>query len=332
MKTLNQYTLLHSGTDKILISVITPAYNEEDNLPVLFERLNKTLTPLNLEWEWIVVDDHSSDATFSCLANFASSNPRVKGIRLAKNFGSHTALACGLQHARGNCGVVLAADLQDPPELIPEFISRWQNGAQIVWGVRGLRPGEKAHTKGFSRLYFHVMRHFVGLRDMPPTGSDFFLIDHLVISAFQEFRETNVSTIGLLTWLGFRQETVTYDKEQRLHGKSGWTLEKKMKILVDSITAFTYKPIRLMSYTGFIVAVIGFISAGIVAFNALFRGSPVLGYPSLMVAILVLGGIQMIMMGLLGEYLWRALDEARRRPHYVIEAACGDLEAPSSTK
>lgn len=314
------------GRQKIFLSVVTPAYNEAENLPVLYERLCATLNPLEIEWEWIVVDDHSTDSTFSELSELSSNTSNVKGIRLARNFGSHTALACGLHHAKGHCAVVLAADLQDPPELIPDLIQRWRNGAHVVWGVRDMRPSEKAHTIGFSKLYFFLMRRFVGLQNMPPTGSDYFLIDRRVILAFQQFQETNVSTIGLLTWLGFRQETLSYDKEERLHGRSGWTLEKKLKIIVDSVTAFTYKPIRLMSYTGFIIAIVGFLYSGVVAFNALFRGSPVQGYASLMVAILVLGGIQMLMMGLLGEYLWRALDEARRRPHYIIEAISGDID------
>jgi len=313
-------------SDLALLSVITPAYNEEHNLPLLFERLQKTMAAIKMDWEWLVVDDHSTDATFACLSEISRRAPQVNVIRLARNFGSHTALSCGLQHARGDCAVVLAADLQDPPELIPEFLARWRSGAQVVWGVRGMRPDDKARTVGFSRLYFFLMRRFVGLQNMPPTGSDFFLIDHRVIHAFRQFQETNVSTIGLLTWLGFRQESFSYDKEKRVYGTSGWTLEKKIKILVDSITAFTYKPIRLMSYTGFVFALFGFISAGIIIGKALLWGSPVQGYPSIMAGVLVIGGIQMLMLGVLGEYIWRALDEARRRPHYIIEDTAGNLQ------
>jgi dolichol-phosphate mannosyltransferase len=285
-----------------------------------------------MKWEWIVVDDHSSDATFDCVSELSRHAPHVNVIRLARNFGSHTALACGLQHAKGDCAVVLAADLQDPPELIPDFIARWRSGVQIVWGVRGLRPSDKARTVGFSKLYFFLMRRFVGLQNMPPTGSDFFLIDQRVINAFRQFQETNVSTIGLLTWLGFRQESFSYDKEKRVHGKSGWTFEKKIKILVDSVTAFTYKPIRLMSYTGFIFALFGFVSAGFVVGKALLWGSPVQGYPSIMAALLVIGGIQMLMLGVLGEYVWRSVDEARRRPHYIIENTAGDLHNQQQPK
>ena len=163
------------------------------------------------------------------------------------------------------------------------------------------------------------MRHVVGLKEMPPTGADFFLLDRQVLDAFLEFKESNVSVLALISWMGFRQETITYDKQARLYGHSGWTLKKKLKLLVDSITSFTYLPIRIMSYVGFLVAFAGFVYAGIVITNAL-SGHPVEGWSSLMVVILVVGGIQMLMMGVLGEYLWRALDESRRRPRYLIEA------------
>ncbi len=304
----------------IRLSVITPAYNEEENLPILHERLMRTLGGIDCTWEWIVIDDHSSDGTFRALQALAASNPSICGVRLARNVGAHLALACGLSRATGDCAVILAADLQDPPELIPDLIDQWRDGAQIVWGIRRGRPGDSAMTRGFSRLYFYLMRNFVGLDQMPPTGSDFFLVDHQVVRAFEKFSEANVTTMGLLTWLGFRQEVVAYDKSQRQHGTSGWSLERKLKILVDSITAFTYKPIRIMTYAGVVVGASGIAYGGFVAFNALVRGSPVQGYASLMVAVLVLGGMQMLMLGVLGEYLWRALDEARKRPRFVIEA------------
>ena len=320
-----------SGSEEIVLSIITPAFNEEDNLPVLFQRLSQVLDPLHLLWEWIIVDDHSDDNTFSCITKISSLKKHIKGIRFSKNSGSHTALACGLHQASGNCAVVIAADLQDPPELIPDFIQQWKKGAHIIWGTRRMRPGDPIQTIGFSRIYFYLMRRFVGLQDMPPTGSDFFLLDRQVVKAFCQFAETNVSTMGLLTWLGFEQSFLPYDKNERLHGTSGWNFEKKIKIIVDSITAFTYKPIRIMSYMGFCTALSGFCCACIVFFKALFIGTPVLGYPSLMVAILVIGGMQMLMLGLLGEYLWRALDEARRRPRYIMEAMIGDIQEPSFT-
>lgn len=302
------------------LSVVTPAYNEAKNLPVLYERLGQVLAGLNVAWEWIVVDDHSGDDTFAVVASIAQRAGRVRVIRLARNSGSHMAITCGLHLAHGNCAVVLAADLQDPPEALPALLDQWQAGAQVVWAVRARRVSETASTAGFARLYHFIMRRVVGLQEMPTTGADFFLLDRLVLDAFHQFHERNVSIIALLTWMGFRQATITYDKQARLYGQSGWNLGKKLKMVVDSVTSFSYLPIRLMSIVGFIVAILGFLYAGLVMVNAL-GGRPPQGWASLMVVVLVVGGIQMLMMGVLGEYLWRALDESRRRPQYLIEAA-----------
>ena len=264
-----------------------------------------------------MVDDHSSDETFAVIQDLSEKDSRVKGYRLARNFGSHMAIACGLQQASGECAVIMAADMQDPPEVIPELLKKWQAGDQVIWAVRAEREGR--NSQGFSSLYYWIMRRIVGLRQMPSTGADFFLIDRRVIDAFNQLNENNVSIFALITWMGFRQSEVSYDKQARLHGSSGWSLEKKLKLVVDSVTAFTYLPIRLMSYVGFGIALLGFIYAMIVIINALL-GRPPEGWSSIMVVVLVVGGIQMVMMGVLGEYLWRALDEARGRPRYIIEA------------
>lgn len=281
---------------------------------------------MNLNWEWIIIDDHSKDRTYQWIEEAAQKDSRIKGFRLAKNYGSHTALTCGLHQAKGDCALILAADLQDPPEIIPDLISKWRNGAQVVWAVRSQREGGKIQPIGFSQLYYFLMRHLVGLKEMPSTGSDFFLIDQCVLKAFRQFHESHVSILALITWMGFRQASIIYDKQARQFGRSGWNLEKKLKLVVDSITSFTYLPVRFMSYLGFLVALLGLGYAGVVIFNAL-RGQPVQGWSSLMLVVLVIGGIQMLMMGILGEYLWRALDESRRRPMYLIEAVTDPFQS-----
>jgi glycosyltransferase involved in cell wall biosynthesis len=301
------------------LSVITPAYNEADNLPLLHRRISTVLDSLEVDWEWIVVDDHSADDTFTTIADIAKQDSHVQVIRFARNFGSHKAMLCGLDHAKGDCSIVLAADLQDPPETIPPLLAKWHEGAQVVWAARAGREGEKASKVGLARLYYLLMRRVVGLKEIPSMGADFFLIDRSVMDALRQFNESNASILALITWMGFRQTTITYDKRARKHGRSGWTLEKKLKLALDSITSFTYLPIRLMSYVGLVVAMLGFLYAVVVIINAL-AGHAVQGWASLMVVLLVIGGIQMLMMGVLGEYVWRALDEARQRPRYLIEA------------
>lgn len=304
------------------LSIVTPAYNECENLALLHERLTLTLAGTGMEWEWIVVDDHSSDDSLAKLARLAEADTRVHGIRLARNSGSHAALMCGLEHAHGDCVVALAGDLQDPPEVIPGLLKAWRDGAQVVWAVREKREGEAPGTIAFSRMYYWLMRHFADMRDMPTTGADFFLADKRVVQTLRDFRESNVNLFALLSWIGFRQVSIGYTKEARAHGVSGWTMRKKLKLLVDSITSFTYLPIRLMSYVGILTAILGLVYAAIVIVNA-FVGNPAAGWSSLMVVVLVLGGAQMLMIGVLGEYVWRALDESRRRPRYPVEQTVG---------
>jgi polyisoprenyl-phosphate glycosyltransferase len=310
-----------------LLSVVTAAYNEAENLPLLYTRLKQVLTT---NWEWIVVDDHSSDETFTVLLDIAHQDRRVRALRLARNSGSHTALTCGLREARGDCAVVIAADLQDPPEVLPELMAKWREGAQVVWAVRAGREGEKTSTVGFARFYYWMMRNIAGVKQMPASGADFFLLDKRVVDALRQFDEKNVSLMALITWMGFRQVSIPYVKQARLYGRSGWSLGRKIKLVVDSLTSFSYLPIRLMAMVGIFVALVGFLYAILVSIIAL-SGRPPQGWSSLMVIVLVVGGIQMVMMGILGEYLWRALDETRRRPRYLIEANTDEFMAIKTT-
>lgn len=308
------------GAEPQLLSVVTPAFNEAENLPALYQRLAATLDGAGLGWEWIVVDDHSSDGTFTVADELGAADGRVRAVRFARNHGSHAAIRCGLEEARGDCAAVMAADLQDPPEVLVQLLDRWRDGARLVWAVRRRRQGERRLKLGFSSLYYLIMRRFVGLRAMPPSGADFFLADRRVIDALAGFGESNLTIFALLSWMGFPQASVVYDKQPRAHGRSGWSLEKKLKLLIDSVTAFTYAPIRLITGCGFVCALLGFLYAAVTVARAWSGRSWPAGWASLMVVVLLMGGMQMLMMGILGEYLWRALDESRRRPRYLVEA------------
>ena len=299
-----------------LLSIVTPAFNEKDNIQLLYKQL---LDTLHGKWEWIIVDDHSTDDTFSIAAEIAKKDNRVRAFRFSRNYGSHIAIRCGLEKARGNCVIGMAADLQDPPSLISELLRRWKAGAHVVWAARANRSGERRSKVLSSRIYHSIMRGLVGLKEMPSEGADFFLIDRRVVQAVNSFSERNVSLFALITWMGFRQEVVTYDKKVREHGQSNWNFEKKLKMAVDSLTSFSYKPIQAMVLIGFIISLLAFIYLAVVLVNYFFGVAPQ-GWTSLMVAILFIGGLQIMMIGVLGEYIWRSLDESRSRPKFIIES------------
>jgi len=306
-----------------MISIVTPAFNEAGNLPALYDRLVTVMREVGGDWEWIVVDDHSRDDTFSVIEALALRDARVRGFRLSRNSGSHVAITCGLHQVDSDAAVMMAADLQDPPETLATMVARWRQGAQVVWATRRVQPGEASH-RGFAALYYWMMRRLVGMTEMPARGADFFLLDRVVVEAFRRFSERNVSVLALITWLGFRQEFVEYDKQPRLSGHSGWTLARKIKLVVDSITSFSDFPIRFCTYVG-----LALLASSLVVLIFAVVLLPQLGGGVLLLLSLIVGlaGLQLVAVGVVGEYVWRALEESRRRPPYLIEAMAGQREA-----
>ena len=302
-----------------MLSILTPAFNEALNLEALHARVTQTMAQLGVEWEWLIIDDHSSDETFAVVQRLALVDSHVRGIRLARNRGSHVAITCGLHHVRGDAAVMMASDLQDPPETLGLLLQKWRDGAQVVWATRRAQPGDQAHA-GFAAVYYWVMRYIVGMKEIPARGADFFLIDRAVIDAFRRCDEQHVSVFALITWLGFRQEYIEYDKQPRAAGRSGWTIARKIKLVVDSITAFSNAPITACWLIGAALLVIGLLSVvvGLVFFQSLQAAVVVL-----LGAMAALSGLQLCAMALLGEYIWRGLDQSRRRPVYLIEATAG---------
>jgi len=304
---------------KPLLSVVVAAFNEEGSLPLLYERLAALdWAALGADLELVFVDDHSRDRTPALLRELAARDPRVKVLRFSKNFGSHKAFTAGLEHCTGDAAVILAADLQDPPETIPQLFAKWRAGAKVVWAVRDERPGESPVTVALARLYYFLMRRFAEVQP-PRSGADFLLVDRQVLDLLRQSPEKHTSLLALIQWMGFAQDQIPYTKAPRHAGRSKWTLRKKLKLSIDSFVSFSYVPIRLMSTCGFLFAVTGFVYAVVVAVRALAYGSPVQGWPALMCAVLITSGVQLLMLGVLGEYLWRAFDETRGRPRYIIE-------------
>ncbi|MGO4716624.1 glycosyltransferase family 2 protein [Bradyrhizobium sp. 2TAF24] len=305
-----------------VLSVLMPAFNEAGNLPALHERVVTAMDRLGLPWEWIVVDDHSTDATFDTIRCLAGSDTRIRGVRLARNSGSHAAIICGLAEAQGEAAIVLAADGQDPPEEIPCLVESWRAGKAIVWAEKRA-PVAGPMERATSRLFNFAFRRLSGLDSPGAGGSDFFLVSRPVIDVVNSLGERNTNIIALLAWLGFDQARILYDKQSRLGGRSGWTMSKRIRLALDSVLGFSVRPVQMISTLGFLTAALGFVYAAIVVANAAL-GRPVEGWSSLMVVVLLIGGVQMVMLGVLGEYIWRALDESRGRPRYVIEKRTND--------
>lgn len=311
-----------------LLSFVIPAFNEAQNLPVLYERIAA------IDWagrgfdiEIIVVDDHSTDETPARLSALRARDPRLKWLRFSRNFGSHVALAAGIEHASGDVISLLAADLQDPPETVPALLDRWQAGGLVVWAAREKVEGGTFANRLFSRLYYRLMRWFA-LPEMPKDGADFLIIDRRVADALRQTRERNTSILALIQWLGFAQEFVPYTKQSRASGRSKWTFSKKLKLAIDSLAGFSYAPIRLMSAMGVCIALLGLLYAAVLFVLRFVYLKPVEGWTSLICVVLVTSGIQLLMLGVLGEYLWRNFDETRSRPRYIIESRIGLPPAP----
>ena len=302
------------------ISLVIPAYNEESNVAVL----RKALVGLfdahpAYQFELVLVDDHSSDRTGELVKDWSAADPRIKYLRLARNSGSHAALSAGLHECTGDAAAFLAADMQDPPEIVIEMIEHWKGGSDVVWAVRKGRPGEKTSVLAFSRIYQVVMRRFV-LPNMPEGGVDFFLMGRKVMDAYLTIPEKNADFMNMVLWMGFRQSFIPYVKVARASGVSKWTFSKKLKHFVDAIISFSFVPIRTMSVVGALFAFAGFAYALTVVVGRIcgfvIAGA---GFAALMTVLLVGQGFIMLMLGVMGEYVWRTLDEARRRPRYIIE-------------
>ncbi|KAF0180301.1 MAG: dolichol-phosphate mannosyltransferase [Nitrospirae bacterium] len=305
-----------------VISIIIPAFNEEDNIIPLHARFSAISAPSHT-FEFILVDDGSSDNTFGTIENLSRQDPRVKAIRFSRNFGSHAACLAGLAHSSGDACIFISADMQEPPELILDLIRKWQEGFDTVIGIR---EGGQSPATMFSRFYYYLVRKFA-LPNMPKRGTDVFLVDRKVVNTVVSMQERNTSIFGLILWSGFRQAFVSYHRGQRDRGVSKWTLPKKIKLFVDTFVSFSFFPIRLISLFGFFVALAGFFYALYIIYHRIISGAPVEGWASLMVVLLLVSGIQLLMLGVIGEYLWRSFDETRRRPPFIVAELLG-LQPP----
>lgn len=302
------------------LSIIIPVYFNEKNISVTYQKLAEEVLPHLPDYELIFIDDGSKDDSYQETLKLRAVNSKVKIIKLSRNFGQHTAIYAGLEHITGDCAVVISADLQDPPVLILQLFEKYLEGNKVVLAVRQERD-ESFSQKLFASMYYKLMKRYA-IKDMPLGGFDCFLADKQVIDVLTKIEEKNTSLFAQILWLGFKRAEIYYVRQSREIGKSGWTFSKKFKLILDSVLAFSYVPIRAISLVGLLDCIFSLIYAVYVIFQKLTFGANA-GWSSLMVAIMFTSGVQMLTLGIIGEYLWRNFDASRKRPLYVLDEKQG---------
>lgn len=303
-----------------LISIVVPVYHNAKSLPDLLTEFQKLAARNPADtFEFIFVDDGSKDDSLAVLMALARAEARMLIVKLSRNFGSNPAIIAGMSQTRGDAIAVIAADLQDPPELIHDMLHFWREGKKVVLAARQERD-DPGLTSFMADAFYALFRRFA-IKTMPPRGFDFFVIDRQVCDLVNAIQENNAYLMGLILWLGFDPHVIYYHRRQReaRYGVSMWTFARKLKYFVDSFVAFSYFPVRFASILGITLSLVGLVYAVIVIGVRIFSGVRIEGWTSLMVVLLVVSGAQMLIMGILGEYLWRNLDETRKRPRYIIE-------------
>lgn len=307
----------HPGTMN-LVSVVIPAYNEAAVLEESHRRLTATIDGMPNEFEIIYVNDGSSDTTSEIIHSLYKSDKRVALVNLSRNFGKEVAMTAGLEHAKGDAVVIIDADLQDPPELIPELVNKLQQGFDVVYATRRKRLGETWLKKTTAALFYRLMLYMSRVQIPSDTG-DFRILSRRAVDAITQFREHHRFMKGLFAWIGFRQTSISYDRDPRYGGETKWDYWQLWNFALEGITSFTVAPLKISTYLGIVTAAGAFVYGTIIIMKTLIYGGDVPGYPSLMVVVLFLGGIQLIGLGIIGEYLGRTFNESKNRPLYFVD-------------
>lgn len=305
---------------KRIITIIIPCFNENSNIDNLINSLEKEIQNVeNYNFEFLFIDDGSTDDTYEKIKNICSSRKNVKCIKLSKNFGFHIAISAGIDFVENSDAIIVyPADMQEPTNLIHKVIEEKEKGNDIVWSIRKLRKLNFVHSL-FTKLFYQIFIKLTGFHNYPKEGpSAFFLINKKIYTNFKKFNENNRMTNVMIFSMGFKQATVGYDEQERSSGSSSYTLTKKIKIAIDCIVSFSYAPIRLISLLGILVAFISFIYMGVTLYEYFISKIDIPGYATLLIVILFLGGVQLLTLGVLGEYLWRNSVESKKRPLYYI--------------
>jgi glycosyltransferase involved in cell wall biosynthesis len=309
---------------KAMISIVVPVYNEEEVLTELHRRVSQAMDDTGETWELILVDDGSLDRSAEVIQKLSQLDERVKGISFSRNFGFQEAVTAGLTHATGDAVILSDADLQDPPETIPEMIAKWREGNDVVYGIRAQRVGETWFKKITAMVFYRTIHRITSV-DIPLDTGDFRLMDRRVVDSILKMPERNRFLRGMVPWVGYKQIGIVYERQARYAGESKFkSVRQMLPFALDAITSFSYFPLQMATYLGFFIAAISLIAILIVVILRLFgQTQPLTGQATTLVAVLFLGGVQLISLGIIGEYLGRIYDEVKGRPLYLVDKKWG---------
>jgi glycosyltransferase involved in cell wall biosynthesis len=303
------------------LSVVVPVYNEQESIPVLYQRLTGVLAGVVRSYEIILVDDGSHDLTWEIIRELAGRDGRVKGVSFSRNFGHQMAFTAGLDHADGDAVVIMDADLQDPPELLPELVARWREGFDVVYAVRSRRKGETLFKLFTAAAFYRLLRRITHV-NIPVDTGDFRLMSRKAVEAFRHMPERHRFTRGMVAWMGFRQVGVPYVRAARHAGETKYPLRKMLRLASDGITSFSYLPLQLATWVGLLVVTLAFVAL-VAALVVRVGGGAMPAWAIAAAVLALLAGVQLVAVGLLGEYVGRALDEVKRRPLYLVRETVG---------
>ncbi len=300
-----------------LISVIVPVFNEEGNIKHLYDRIRLVCEAIPENFELIFIDDGSIDNSGMIIRELAQADHDVRLLTFTRNFGHQQAVSAGLKWCHGNCAIIIDADLQDPPELIPDMLAKWREGYQVVYATRSKRMGENVLKRMTAAVFYRLMRMLSNV-EIPLDTGDFRLIDRQVIDMLNEMPERHRFLRGMVSWGGFRQTGLLYERQKRFAGRTKYPMFKMFRFALTGVTSFSFIPLQFASYFGFVISAVAFLAGLYAIYLKLFTDATIQGWTSLMIAILFIGGVQLITLGIIGEYIGRISDEVKQRPPYII--------------
>jgi dolichol-phosphate mannosyltransferase len=305
------------------LTVVAPIFNELENIPELYQRVRDVMDRTGEPWELILTDDGSTDGSTEVIRKLAENDPRVQPVIFARNFGHQIAVTAGVDYSRGDAVIIIDADLQDPPEVILDLIAKWREGYEVVYAVREERQGETWFKRTTATLFYRLIYRITDVKIPLDTG-DFRLMDRKVVRVMQQMREKHRFLRGMSAWVGFRQIGVAYKRQPRYAGETKYPFKKMFKLALNAITSFSYFPLQVATFIGFIAAGLSVLAIPVVAILRLITGTALLGQATTLIIVLFLGGVQLISLGIIGEYIGRIYDEAKNRPLYIVAEAPED--------